>query len=315
MVATPSAQSARSHVSLDAVIEGVLAGTIGPIDAATEGAYHAAWLERDLGSREPAVMAALGGALADRLPWVFMAGYEATLRRCFPDLRAERGWSAFANTEGVGELPGTSLTGEAGSRRLSGWKTWLAGADHVARLLVSAKHNELPLLVIRRDQQGVVIEHSRSGGYLPELVQGRVRFDDVAVLEGQVTGNAETFPTFRASEGGYVRLALNAFMLSHAVRLQAPAALVSGALAGVLAAAAAMDLALPSSTATIALGGVDARTRALAGEFGAFIATADPALHARWTRDARLYGSDALTRRAEEALAALRLALPRPSSA
>ena len=314
MVTAPSSSPTASR-RLNAVIDGVLESRITPLEAPREDDYHATWLAHEIGLAEPGVMAALGGALADRLAWVFMAGYQATLRRCFPQLGVQPGWSAFVNTEGVGDLPGTTLTGEPGQQRLSGWKTWLAGADHVKRLLVSAKHNELPFLVIDRDQPGVVIEHSRAGGYLPELVQGRVRFDDVAVLEEQITGDATTFPAFRASEGAYVRVALNAFLLSQSVRLKAPSALIAGALANLLAATAAMELPLPSPAATIALGGVDAQTRVLARDFEAFIATSDPELHERWLRDARLYSSDALASRAEEALAGLRLALPQPSAA
>ena len=310
----PSSSPTASR-RLHAVIDDVLASRIAPLDAPLEDDYHAAWLRNEVGLAEPPVMAALGGALADRLAWVFMAGYQATLRRCFPQLGTRPGWSAFVNTEGVGDLPGTVLSGTPRQQRLSGWKTWLAGADHVERLLVSATHNSLPFVVIGRDQPGVVIEHSRVGGYLPELVQGRVRFDDVAVLEGQITGDTTTFPAFRASEGGYVRIALNAFLLSHSVRLGAPTALIAGALASLLGAASAMELPLPSTAATIAIGGVDAQTRVLASEFEPFIATADPALHERWVRDARLYRSDALTRRADDALASLRLALPQPSAA
>lgn len=302
--------------SVEQVLTDLLEGSIVAADGSTEGAYHDVWVERALSALEPVVMAARGGALADRLAWVFMAGYQATLRRAFPQLPVEPGWMAFANTEGVGDLPGTVLTGEPGQRRLSGWKTWLAGADHVERLLVSARHNELPFLVIRRDTVGVTVEHSRSGGYLAELVQGRVGFDDVAIAEEQVTGDATTFPTFRASEGAYVRVALNAFMLSHARRLDGPASLIGGAVAGLLAAMGAVALELPSAAASLAVAGVDQQTRALTREFEVFVGTADPALHERWLRDQRLFlGGASLAERAEVALSTLRLALPRPSSA
>ncbi len=310
-----SAPSTGLPQTLEGVIEAVLTGALAPREAATEDDFHATWIAMGLGRTEPTLMAAVGGALADRLAWVFLSGYQATLRRCFPQLPAEDGWSAFVNTEGVGDLPGTSLSGEAGSRRLNGWKTWLAGADHVDRLLVSATHNALPFAVVRRAQPGVVIEHSRSGGYLGEMIQGRVCFEDVPVAEDQIVGDATTFPAFRASEGAYVRVALSAFILGHAVRLRAPAELVTAVVGTLVAAAGAVALPLPSRAATVAIGGVDGQTRALASAFGPFIATADPALHALWERDARLYRSDALTRRAEEALAALGLVLRQPSSA
>lgn len=298
------------------MIGDVLAGAVSTVEAPSEAEFHRAWVEREISSHEPVVIAALGGALADRLAWVFQSGYQATLHRCFPQVPAEPGWLAFANTEGVGGLAGTTLSVEPGRRRLNGWKTWLAGAGHVERLLVSATHNELPFLLVRRDAPGVVIEHNREGGYLPELIQGRVGFTDVAIVEEQVTGDERTFPTFRAAEGAYVRVALNAFMLAQAVRLDGPAGLVSAALAGVLAAAGAVALELPSTAATLAIAGVDQQTRVLTREFEVFIGSADPALHERWLRDQRLFrGSDSMAQRADAALAALRLVLARPSSA
>lgn len=310
-----SAQVTVRQTTLDGVIEAVLTGAIVPLDAPTEDDFHAAWVARGLSATEPTLMAAVGGALADRLAWVFLSGYQATLRRGLSQLPIEPGWSALVNTEGVGDLPGTALTGEPGARRLSGWKTWVAAADHVERLIVSAHQNELPLIVVRRDQPGVVIEHSRAGGYLGEMVQGRVRFDDVAIADEQVTGDASSFPVFRAAEGAYVRVALSAFLLSHAVRLQAPPAFVGRVVQGLVRAASAVALPLPSRAATIAIGAVDAEIRVLAAEFEALVATADPVLHGRWDRDARMVRSDTLARRADEALAGLGLVLPQPSSA
>lgn len=310
-----SAPSTGTPQTLEGVIEAVLTGALAPREATTEDDFHATWIAMGLARTEPTLMAAVGGALADRLAWVFLSGYQAVLRRGLSDLPVEDGWMALANTEGVGDLPGTSLTGEPGQRRLNGWKTWLAAADHVERLVVSARQNERPLIVIRRDQPGVTIEHSRSGGYLGEMIQGRVRFDDVTVLEEQIVNDERVFSTFRAGEGAYVRVALSAFILSHAVRLHAPAELITSAVGALVAAAGAVALPLPSRSATIAIGGVDAQTRALATEFGTFIAQADPALHELSERDARLFRSDALSRRAEEALAALGLVLRQPSSA
>jgi alkylation response protein AidB-like acyl-CoA dehydrogenase len=305
----------RVPARLDEVIEGALTGTLAPREAPDEAAFDAIWREYGLSAAEPALMAAVGGALADRLAWVFLSGYQATLRRACPDLPIEAGWSALVNTEGVDGLPGTVLEGAPGARRLSGWKTWLAAAGHVERLLVSARHNELPLIVIRRDTPGVVIEHSRAGGYLGEMVQGRVHFDGVAVSEEQLITDPRAFPTFRASESAYVRVALAAFVLAHTVRLRASAELIMNAASALLAAAGAIALPLPSRAAAVAAGGVEAQARALIEAFEPFVRTADPALGERLARDARLYRADTLARRAADELAALGLALPRPSSA
>ena len=234
-------------------------------------------------------MAALGGALADRLAWVFVAGYQATIRRCFPELAREQGWSAFANTEDpTGAFPGTTLSEWPGQRRLSGWKGWVAAADHVDRLLVSASHNQVPFAVVRRDQPGVTIETGAPKGYLSEMVQGRAHFEDVIVEEGQVIGDERTFPTLRSAESAYVRVALAAFMLSHVRRLDAAPTLISGAVAALFSLKANLRLELPSDTAAVGLLGAANQVSALATEFEALLEERDAALYALWTKDRRL---------------------------
>jgi alkylation response protein AidB-like acyl-CoA dehydrogenase len=257
-------------VDIPELIEAILRRELVPASSPTEEDYHRFWLEREINSHEPFVAAALGGALADRLGWVFVAGYQATIRRCFPDLPVEPGWSAFVNTEDTsGRLPGTTLTGGHGQRRLNGWKHWLAAADHADRLLVSARQEQTPFLVLSRDTPGVHIESDPPADYLPELVQGRVQFEDVVIEEHQVVGDERTFPTFRASETAYVRAALFACMLSHARRLEAPPTLVAAALAGLLEMQAILQLPLPSDAVRVALLGADTHCQTVAAEFEA----------------------------------------------
>lgn len=276
-------------MELKELVEQVVSAAVLTVSAPSEADYHAVWLQHRVGRESPLLIAALGGALADRLAWVFVAGYQATLRRTFPDLPVEDGWCAFVNTEDPsGTLPPTSLTGEPGHRRLSGTKTWLAMADHVDRLLVSARHNTPPFIVVRRDQAGVRIESGGPKSYLSEMVQGRVTFDDIPVPEKQITGDERTFPVFRASESAYVRVALNAFILNHTRRLGGPPALIGGAVAELYASAALLDLDLPSPVAALGLHGVDMHTQALASEFEGYVRAHDEALFQLWTKDRRL---------------------------
>jgi hypothetical protein len=252
------------------------------------------------------MMAVLGGALADRLAWVFLAGYQGTIRRCFPGLSREHGWSSFVNTEDPsGSLPGTSLTGGPPNRRLSGWKTWVAASDHAERLLVSAHQGETPFVVVRRDQPGVLIERGQPKVYLSEMTQGRVEFTDVTVGEDQLIGDERTFLMFRSAESAYVRAALNAFIFSQACQPGGWPDLIGQALAGLYAAASILQLPLPSNAAAVALFGLDVRTGALAQDFASFIEREDPGLHALWMKDRRLVdgASNGIARRAAEALA------------
>jgi alkylation response protein AidB-like acyl-CoA dehydrogenase len=293
-------------MDLPELLDALLERRVVPASSPTEADYHRLWLEHKIGTEDPFVTAAIGGALADRLAWVFLAGYQSTIRRCFPDLPAKPGWSAFVNTEdSSGRLPGTELTGEPGQRRLNGWKHWLAAADHADRLLVSARQEHTPFLVLHRDTPGVRIETYAPASYLSELVQGLVQFEDVHIAEDQITGDERTFPTFRASETAYVRAALFAFMLSHGRRLGGSATLLAGALAGLLEMQAILQLPLPSEAAVVALLGADDHCQLVAVEFEELIEVRDQPLYERWRRDARLVhgASDRLLGRAASILA------------
>ena len=293
-------------MDLQQLVTGILAGTTAPESSPTEADYHAAWLDHRVGEEDEFMTAALGGALADRLAWVFVAGYQASMRRSFPALPRENGWCAFVNTEDrTGTYPGTTLTGEPGNHRLSGWKGWVAAADHIDHLIVTASHNQRPFMLMRRDQPGVrIVSGGPPKAYLSELVQGRAHFDNVAISETQIIGDARTFPVFRSAESAYVRTALSAFMFSHARRLGAPPALIGGALDALFACAAILQLPLPSDTAAVAMLGSASHVVALALEFESLIAQKDQALHQLWVKDRRLIRGSlpGIASRAERAL-------------
>lgn len=291
------------------LLDRIRTGEVHPVDAPTEAEFHAAWVQRGASGADPFATAVVGGAMADRLAWVFLAGYQATITRVFPTLSVISGWRAFVNTEdSSGVLPGTSLAGSPGARRLDGWKTWVAAAAHVDELLVSAKHNQTPFMVVPRTQRGVHIDHGTPKAYLGEMVQGSVRFDGVEIAESQLLGDETSFPVFRASEGAYIRIALAAFILSHSLRLQGEATLVGRAISTLLAASAAQRLPVPSPVAALAVSGADRHVAVLAEEFEALIRDRDEPLWHRWTRDRRLVDgpSGTLAARAESALEAWR---------
>lgn len=286
---------------LEDMLEGVLRGEIAAATAPTEADWDAAWRRHALSHEDLPVMAALGGALSDRLAWVFLSGYQATIYRCFPDLPREDGWTSFVNTEDrSGQLPGTALTGEGADRRLSGWKGWLAASASVERLLVTAKQEQTPFILLRRDVPGVRIEERDTSSYLPELTQGRVQFEDVEVAAGALTGDERTFPTFRVAEGAYIRVALTAFILAHARRLDAPSTLLAEAVAALHAAVGVVESPMPSLASLVAAHGADIVTQRLVAPFEALLAERDPELLERWTRDRRLVtgASDRMAARA-----------------
>ena len=274
---------------IDEVIDGILRREVEPAHAPTEADWLATWVANDLGHADLDVMAALGGALSDRLAWVFLSGYQATVARCFPDLPRRGGWTSFVNTEDrSGVLPGTTLSGEGDARRLNGWKGWLAASSSVERLLVSAKQEHTPFVVLDRGTPGVRIEERGTPSYLPELTQGRVQFEDVVVPDDALTGDEHTFPLFRTTEGAYIRVALAAFMLGHARRLDAPAQLLAEAVAVLHASIGVVAQPMPSLPSLVAAHGADLVTQHLVASFEELLRERGPELLARWTRDRRL---------------------------
>jgi len=309
-------QRQERAVDVPQLVERIRTGQVHPVDAPTEEDYYRAWVQGGVSDADPFTTAVVGGAMADRLAWVFLAGYQATITRCFPELAVMPGWRSFVNTEDRrGILSGTSLLNEDGARRLYGWKTWVAASAHVDELMVSAKQNEPPFIVVPRAQAGVHIDDGTPKAYLTEMVQGTVRFDGVEVADSQIVGDETTFSVFRASEGAYVRVALTAFILSHAIRLGGDATLVGGAISGLLGASAILRLPVPSAIASLAVAGADSHTTWLASEFEAFIQERDEELSRRWLRDNRLvHGASAgIAARADAALDTWRQTAARPT--
>ncbi|MGE3960212.1 MAG: hypothetical protein AB7F65_00855 [Dehalococcoidia bacterium] len=289
----------------DEVVEGVLSRSIVPLTTPDEATWIATWRERRLATEDLDVMAALGGALSDRLAWVFLSGYQATIYRCFPGLSRGEGLTSFVNTEDrSGALPPAALSGEGGARRLNGWKGWVAASEHVERLLISARQEQTPFIVLRRETPGVRIESRESPSYLPELTQGRVEFVDVEVPDDRLTGDESTFPTFRVGEGAYIRVAFGAFILAHARRFDAPSTLVADALAALYAAAGCVRQPMPSTSSLIAAHAADRAVQRVLPDLEALLAERDPELLGRITRDRRLVtaASEPLASRAAQAL-------------
>jgi len=106
-----------------------------------EEGFYAAWHLACASSSQAAPvdeteLALRGGALADRLAWVFVSGYQAAVRRCFPEFAAPSGWTCLAAAE-AGDGPGCRLDSGPDGLRLSGDKSWIAGAGVLDSLVVS----------------------------------------------------------------------------------------------------------------------------------------------------------------------------------
>lgn len=279
-----------SGAGFDAAIDAILGGVLGFIDAPSEGAWLAAWGTLEMRQASPVATAAVGGARADRAAWVFLAGYQAGLQRCFPE--APEGVTAYAISEDRdGVLPGVTVNADDTGVRLSGTKTWLAACDHVRTIIVTVGIGpERRFYLVDREAPGVSIEARPAPTFLGELSQGRVTFDATPVASSRIIDESRRAAEFAVAEPLHVLTALNAQLLSQLRRLEAPTHLLGAPLASLMALRATAAFELTSDRVTLALVGIEAATRAAAEALDGFLEERDRAYLERWTKDRRLAG-------------------------
>jgi len=279
----------------------ILDGSIAPVDAPDEATYLEEWTKEAAPLPSPISAAAAGGAIADRLAWVFVAGYQAALRRVFPELPAD-GFAAYvASEDRKGELPGVTAVEHRDGFTLVGNKTWLATSNHVQHLIVSVgEREETRFYLTTRDADGVSTLTYDRATFLGDMSQGRVTFDDAPVALDRCITDPVRSRRFSNAEPLYVLSAAAAFMLSHTRSKGGPVSLQGRALAAMTAAATLAELELTDPSVTLGLVGMSAEVHAAATEFEAFLWEADEALLERWSADRRLINmfSAGLERRA-----------------
>ena len=171
------------------VYESLVESGLHRVEAATEAAYRDAWTEHAL-PREPDLlaMAISGGLIADRVAWVFVAGYQAACRHVFGSATL-RSWVSYAATEdreGDPPLPGVRLTGTPSAGTLCGNKAWIAAARSVGQLVVRVGTGpEATYFVVDRDRHGVTID-PKPRDFLADLSQGRASFEETPVTGADV---------------------------------------------------------------------------------------------------------------------------------
>ena len=142
-----------------------------------ESAYLAAWQAHALPWADALLpMAVAAGRIADRLAWVFQAGYQAACRDAFPDIRSSD-WIAYAASEDRKNdppIPGVTL----GDGCLNGSKTWVAGARSVQALAIKLGSGpDAQYLLVPRDTPGLTLVTGRTPRFLSEMSQGQAHFD------------------------------------------------------------------------------------------------------------------------------------------
>lgn len=255
----------------------------------------------------------------DRLAWVFASGYQAALAALVPEVADLR--VALCATEEGGNHPRaieTRLEPEGDGFRLTGSKVWTTLGTRAQSLLVVATEgmgdDGRPRLRVARvpaDRAGVRVEDGPEARFVPEITHARTELEGVRVEAEELLpgdGWTDVVKPFRTVEDAHVHGAVLAYLLQVGRRSRWPEGLLARALAAIVT-ARTIALAPPSSEAThVALGGLLATTHALIEEAAPGWASVEPAVRARFERDAPLLGvaGKARARRLEVAFERLR---------
>jgi alkylation response protein AidB-like acyl-CoA dehydrogenase len=190
--------------------------------AADESAFRALWDRRGLSARAPKDMARDGGAISDRLAWVFLAGYQAAVRYVFHEAPVG-GWVVFAASEdqkNPQDNPPLKISGVAGSLVLNGTKSWVAGSRNVDHLIVTARDEDDTVVTCLADAHGhgVTLSHREKSSFLQAMSQGFARFENCPVKGESLP--SDRLKLFMRSESRFIMLACTAFMAAHLVGIE-----------------------------------------------------------------------------------------------
>ncbi len=218
--------------------------------AGSEVGYKALWLQQvspelvnidpTAGDTSAAVLASvLGGALADGLCQVFVAGYQGAIRHVIPEA-SPTGWYSLLVSEDAQDSAAnpptiaqslarqTPAAGPSGAIwQINGTKSWVASSRCVDQLLVRAKvqgsatkaagctsDTAQDLWFLCASQaKGVSLSHRHAPSFLPEVSQGFARFENLPIAADAVL-DASPFNDFMYAESLHVGLALMGHMWS-----------------------------------------------------------------------------------------------------
>jgi len=254
-----------------------------PIGCTTETEWHDLWEAEAISNHEPLVVALIGGALADRLDWVFHAGYQGMMRYAFP-FCPKPGWASYLVAEDkTGEYPGAVVTQADGINTLSGYKSWVAASDHVDHLIVRAKRGDEEVVVLAgANDAGVELSSREKPGFLADLSQGFAAFKDVVIKDDRVFSNEQLHENFAYSEPFHVLTALNAFIASQTLGAGGDADILNAVTDSLRLAGNLVGESVAGDDFFLGVADLDTATTELAQLFEPFIERRDSELFQRW---------------------------------
>lgn len=195
------------------LIEAAQQGRFRHLNISTEQIYHERWINEYDAHLTPAQLALQGGMLADRLAFLFIAGYQATIRASFPGIDLPD-WAAFAVSEDQttdDPKPGVQLA----DKTLSGFKTWIAASRSVQHLIITVgPPREATYLHIPVERENLLLHHRNEPAFLSEMSQGTAEFRGTAVSDEDHLTPVD-IRLFGQREPLYLYIAFCGFLLAH----------------------------------------------------------------------------------------------------
>lgn len=163
-------------------------------------------------------MALQGGAYADCLSHVFIAGYQGAIRHVLPTTPAAQWFSLLVSEDQQDPAanPPTKILPDGQGALVNGTKSWVASSATVDGLIVSAKSESgsTQWFWCAAQEAAVALSHRPAPSFLPDVSQGFARFDNLQIPPGQLLG-AEPFAKFMHAESLYVGIALIGYLWRH----------------------------------------------------------------------------------------------------
>ncbi|MBN1882565.1 MAG: acyl-CoA dehydrogenase family protein [Deltaproteobacteria bacterium] len=266
------------------------------------GAWWDYFLDTARPFHHPIGRALIGGRVADRVGYAFTAGYISAIHRLVPTIGMEETAALCVSEEGGAHPRNIKATlTERETRKndhvfsLSGEKSFVTNADLAEHLVVAASvgetaggKNDIRIVVVGRSSPGVTITSRDPLPFVPEVVHGRVRFDDVRVPAGAILpgdGYTGYVKPFRTIEDVHVLGGIVGYLANVGMRFRWPKDAIEeilelAASAWSLAGADALDPGVH-----VALGGLFRRLTSFLEESGEYWEKTDDATRERWKRD------------------------------
>ncbi len=268
-------------------------GQLTPSEAPSLGDYWPRYQALDAAS--PYALAVRGGAIADRLGWAFVAGYQAAGTALFGHDRAS-GLFSLCATESGGAHPAAIATRLESDATLTGDKRWATTATSGANTLYvlasegadEAGRKRLRVAKVLADTPGVTVTPQPPTPFVPEVPHASVAFRAARSEPLPGDGWVRWVRPFRTVEDLHVQAAVLAYLYAVGTRASWPSETQTRLIHLVAAGEHLAQQDVNAPELHVALAGWLSAAKALSFELEPLWSQCPPAIATAWQRDRKL---------------------------